>query len=464
MTVNVWRRFAWVNVWMIGFGTAGLWLVLSEPVPAVVFAVVVLVGLLRLPVSLFYGWGERGGSNLNDLARLYLDAWKQLWRQRWILWIFGLVALLMILAALMGEHFAAVLLSDQLDELRAEWSRGPVGSVTSMPIGDRLRLMLPGSLASSSMTVVGRFVPGTGFRLHPLGTPLFALLLLASAGWLNGRLKSLARESEYAREARFIQTLIVPLAVVSVALAVVLPREHWLMLREMAKDGARPYSVPVLVLSVGGLALLSLVVNGALIGALAGSLRRVAQSDRVTGDTFFRDSVRYFRPIAGVYLFLALVGVIVTIPTLLLTMGATVMRSPSSGSLWMSLPRIWGLVSLIFMFVVYAPVIRGTGAWGSIRQGLADWFSHIGEVVSFVALGFTFLMVPVVVLDLSERLLGIRMWPSPFTAGHWLTLAVSGIELLVWALLAAFMAVAVWEFYWRITQAGRSGPPAAEAS
>lgn len=462
--MNVWRRFAWVNVWMIGFGIAGLWLVRSEPVPAVVFAVVVLVGLLRLPVSLFYEPGEGARRNLNDLARLYLGAWKQLWRQRWILWIFGLVALLVILGGLIADYSAAVLLSDQLDELRAEWSRGPVGSVTSMPIGDRLRLMLPGSLASSSMTVVGRFVPGTGFRLHPLGTPLFALLLLASAGWLNGRLKSLAREPEYAREARFIRTLIVPLAVVSVALAVVLPREHWLMLREMAKDGARPYSVPVLVLSVGGLALLSLVVNGALIGALAGSLRRVAQSDRVTGDTFFRDSVRYFRPVAGVYLVLALIAAPIAIPTLLLPMGTTVVWSPSLTSLWMSLPRIWGLVSLIFMFVVYAPVIRGTGAWGSIRQGLADWFSHIGEVVSFIALGFTFLMVPVVVLDLSERLLGINVWPSPFAAGHWVRFAMSAVEALLVALLTAFMAVAVWEFYWRITQAGRSGPPAAEAS
>ncbi len=126
----------------------------------------------------------------------------------------------------------------------------------------------------------------------------------------------------------------------------------------------------------------------------------------------------------------------------------------------MSLPRIWSLVGLVFMFAVYAPVIRGTGAWGSIRQGLADWFSHIGEVVSFVGLGFTFLMVPAAVLELSKMLLGINVWPSPFAAERWVRFGMSGIELLVSALLAAFAAVAVWEFYWRIGRAIGGETPA----
>ncbi|HUV04507.1 MAG TPA: hypothetical protein VMX94_05315, partial [Armatimonadota bacterium] len=155
------------------------------------------------------------------------------------------------------------------------------------------------------------------------------------------------------------------------------------------------------------------------------------------------DGARFFKPLVGVFLlywfFTVRFG----------TVWLSEVRShflqewlyPSLG--FIALISTLGI--LLLMFAPYAVIVRGTGAWGSIRAGFRDWISHAGDVISFVALGITFVSVLLMLRDAVWA--AASVWLNKLSP---LTMLTGAAGALISALLAAFMAVAVWEFYWRI--------------
>ena len=446
-------RFPWVNVWMIAFSAVGIWLTVSGFMGAgsenrapsfrdiagwVLLGVILLVAFWRLPKSLFGGEYDGEQMVMNDLGGLYLAAWRKLWRQKWILWLFGLVCLVSILGMLTDNLLTRHYLAERLAAMTSA-AAAPLGTSHFEWFVSQLRWRS----AYDIYEAPAHFFPSLGLARTPIGQASFVLLVLIPLA--ARRLRALEKGSAHAPELRFMRGLLGPLAIVSaaaiVALIICMVRTY----ADFVAGGLRPSGprVAEFVSSQIWSAVLYVVIVPVLIGGLAGSLRRVASRGTVTADTFLTDGARFFKPLVGVFLlywfFTVRFG----------TVWLSEVRShflqewlyPSLG--FIALISTLGI--LLLMFAPYAVIVRGTGAWGSIRAGFRDWISHAGDVISFVALGITFVSVLLMLRDAVWA--AASVWLNKLSP---LTMLTGAAGALISALLAAFMAVAVWEFYWRI--------------
>ena len=201
--MNLWKRVPWVNLWMMAFGGAGIWVIADTFFSTdsiypyggtVVIAIVVLggvglVGFVRLPLSFFSESSQKGLTNLSHIAGVYVNAWKGVWRRKWILVLFGLIAALNLTGdlteATLTRHFFAA---------RAH----EMGHSNSTPL-EHLPLILSGSLPGAIVSVLKWFFPRSCLDTDAGVTVILIL------PWLYLRLGRLRSDEEYARGARFLQ-------------------------------------------------------------------------------------------------------------------------------------------------------------------------------------------------------------------------------------------------------------------
>ena len=283
---------------------------------------------------------------------------------------------------------------------------------------------------------------------------LYSVAFLTAAIWLNGRLKKLQAEQDYAGPARFASTVFAPLGICAVGVA--LAGEWYVVSVYMAllRHGSVPPHLRLTpawwhLLPPFGVLFYS-VVGGLVMGGVVGSLKRVRSGDAVTGDTFFRDAVRYFKPLSAMYLLIGLLGILPYTPSTLVQVlrlggGLRDVLYSLTSSLFFVAGSLLALASPLLMLVPYVAVDRDVGAWQAIGRGLREWFSNAWAAVSFVCLGISFVVVPLAVWNIAREL-------SLMVAGRgWSMVPSYALGAAVGCLVTAFMSVAVWEFYWRIT-------------
>jgi len=453
-------RFPWVNVWMIAFSAAGIWITVSGFLDAgsenrapsfqdiagwALLGVILLVAFWRLPKSLFSGEYDGEQMVMNDLGGLYLTAWRKLWRQRWILRLFGLVCLINILGGViysLAWHY--------FPEQLAATNGLSIGAYSGDSPFQYFAAMLRQALANSVYASIWHFFPSVGLDQSLVVAMLsfVATLFFIPAAWKW--LRAMAGGSLDAREITVMRGLLTYLTVLSVAAIPAL-----MMLLTQYHAGAANHwgrrVTPGLqsILSWPWSLAASVVIAPILIGGLAGSLRRITAQETVTAHTFLIDVVRFFTPLTRIFLVFWLFEAALGAPWFFVIGRDGVPGWPQTYSQFATL--ISTLIALLLMFAPYAVIVRGTGAWGSIRVGFRDWISHAGDVVSFVALGITFITVFLVLRDM------VTVWVAPQSP---LTMLTGAAGTLIYVLLAALMAVAVWEFYWRITQTEKAEAPA----
>ena len=398
-------------------------------IPAfIVLGLIWVVGFIRLPIMFFYEPGEPKLINLNHLAGVYLRGWKGLWRRKWMLWVFGLVGVVNLLAGLGEQILSTHYLAAKYEESLRNMGAVPVHGFQT----------LVGKFPEVTRDTLNWFFPRTGLSNYTGGIVLTAAALVIALPWLYLRLGRLRREETYSRDAQFLQIALLSAGVVAVAILATVPRNFILGLQGMAEGSSGSYDPTSMLLITGGAWLLvEAGLNAFLIAGLLGLLK---DGGRITVDLFVRNAVCHFRPVAGVYFLLAVVtGIFGLLPL------SKTLAQPSYSTLQTYL-AVWSIVSagfLVLMLVPFVIVVRGIGAWEGIKLGVGQWFRSAGQAVSFIALGVTFL-IPVL---LAKTAIGLLL---PQRAVK--SIALAPVNVAVDILLTAVMLLAVWEFYQLISK------------
>lgn len=436
----MWKRVPWVNLWMMVFSAAGIAVVAygfsgtygipGGPMRITIMALVILgtvglVGFIRLPFTFFYEPGEPGILNLNHLARVYLTAWKGLWRRKWMLRVFGMVA---------GVDLLAWLIESMLTRRYLAAGGGQFGMHNATPLKD-----LPGAMAAELAEIttdaLGWFSPRTGLSSGTIGIVVISALLILALPWVYLRLDRLRRQAAYSADARFVQWALISLGIIGVAILASVPRTYIIGLQSFAQGDHSHWSAAIRASSRASYAwmLAEVGLSAFLIGGLIGSLKR--ENERVTLDSFLETAAHYFKPLAGLYLLLAGVAFAFQLFPFIVTGGTPSNRFMEA---YLAVISLMTVINLLFLLVPFTIVTGELGAWKGIKRGVREWFSHAGQMISLIALGITFLMPVLLLQEAVSRLL------LPFST---VGIAVMPLRVAVILVLTAVMLLAVWGFY-----------------
>lgn len=409
------RKFSLFSIWMVLLALGGIVFLLFLPgarksvvaiVAAIPFLAIGIVGLAR-------------SSRVGGCLVIYSDSWSLLWRRKWLPGIFIVFALISFI-----ESAFLFIVTPRPETLR------------HMGMPTNFIEQLRSALSSSQYIVPDTFTPHIW-----VGGWILSVILIGVLIWLHGYLKAAPSDAVDTPDARAVRKWIIPLVAVTLVNVAQISVYNLVILfpsglgRTMAHY--LPISQAVSILSI----LISIFFNGILIGGIAASLDRIKRGDAVSLETFVSDSVRLFKRVAGVYGFLNLVAIL---PKYILTGAFMFLLRPKSSPQVQDYsllgPQIWSLIALVFMFAPYAAAKLGLRSWASIKQSVRDWISHAWDVVSFIAVGYSLMIVPIAVLDAAIRA----------AYGSYIYFFWDFILTLLSALFLPLFAVAVWEFYSRL--------------
>lgn len=429
------RRVPWLNLWMIFFGVVAMWLMVPNFLhhrfrdavswtdfifAFLMLGAVVLVGIVRMPNL------SQDVPTLDEIGGVYLRAWKQLWRRKWILRLFGLVAGLNLLGAMVG----VLLLPNYLRS-----GNMPINN----PLQRCLSLLAPWQLMRTVLHSTSYFFPRSGISSNIY--PTTALILLVLLPWLLKRIGRI--RSELPAEAQFVRMALISAGIIALA-ELALSTRHYISAYQMvprpfhaslsqAFSAARTnlhvniQNQPRLPYYAWELAV-GCIFTPVILGGLIGSLRA---GGRVTVDSFLSNSVRYFKPIAGIRL-------LMTLWLDVFQWGAYPHWPIGLRQVFASLDQLAAVAVLLIIFAPIIAVMQDSGWWTSVKASMAHWRLHLWQIVSFAAVGITFLAV---VLTFNYLLGAVSI------GSYWVTLALLPVRVVVEILMIAVMLLAVWEFY-----------------
>lgn len=443
------RRIPWINLWMIVFGVAAIGLIIVDYrsfvysdtrfaliTALVIQAVIVLIGVLWLPVPILGKEDVKKTPSLSDLAMVYLDACKQLWQRKWLLRLFGIIAAL----NLMGGLIETIISTHYLAARAAE-----MGYLKPTPL-QHLPHLLASRLPHVTVNSLNWFFPRSGLSTSTGGIMVIAAALLLTLPWLYSRLARLRKEEAYSKDAQFLQSALVSCGIIALAVLAVVPRSFILGLQDIAKGVNRfPDPMYAFVVASSVWMLVQATLNASIVSGTVGLLKQ--EQEEVTFDSFLKASVRYFKPIAGLYLLMALILYALEIPQIKMMFSKA---SYHPMQLFAALDTLVTVVTLLLMLVPFAIVGRNLGTWQGIKLGVRQWLANAGRVISLIALGITFL-VPILLLE------SIPNWLIGPT--RWFHISLMPFYVAIDTLLVAVMFLAVWEFYRLITEGGAVEQP-----
>lgn len=438
------KKGSWIALWMVAFSVAGVASLIRQQGPwdqkyytltwfdwgvAILALVTIgLIGLLQMhPASLC-------GKKLN-LARVfdaYRNAAVSIVRQRWILRLFGIIALLRVLGAACETAVYHAAGYGKLAQGMEQMSR-PISLSSAI---DPVASALHNTLARPSM-LFQSCLPHTGLSRAAGDRALLCILMLALAAILHSRLRALRAEPEYAVQARLAPLITLPLLIASIG-AVAFSIE---LIFAITSGRFRQPPAGYMAMSVAITVVTDLffsVVKGFIFGGLVGSLARAVRDETTNSDTFFRDAIRYFAPFAVIFLIFNLPDWL-----LLVVNPAISLRAASLANALLLLEKLCMLALPLLMLAPYAAVVDNTGWLEGIRNGVSDWLSHAWDSIVFVAIGFTFCAVARGT-DISLANVIRRYY------GNWLYVPVLLPAIVINVALAALMTLAIWEFYQQI--------------
>jgi hypothetical protein len=443
------KGFPWVNLWLLVFSVSGIWLVwrtlagagfpsLGADVPYLLALPVLLVigitALYRMPVPFTNEQPDDLEPTLTTLARLYLDAWRTVLRLRWVLILFGVIALVNGLE-LVTQTVVFLPLKNQ------ESQHGLMRlAMQPKPLIEYIQLWLASDLAFKMQSAPGRFMSalGAGTRSGSgVAAPIAIVLLLP---WLGIHLKRMADHPSLGRTARMLRGMLVPIGILALmaASASYLGWKHSIdsMMSHATPNTTGLFTAPVWVWSL----FYELVAVPFLTGGLIGSLLRSTGGKLVSGETFVRDAVRYLLPLMGLVLITTVAGTLVSAPIFVVSVRQA-SRFPEWFGVYNTLiTYVFNIARMLLMLVPYAIVTLGLGSLRGLRTGFVDWMSHQRTMIRFAALGISIFVPVQLIQKAATETLGRST--ASFAVG--LLFAVVNMAIAAW------LSVAVWELYRRI--------------
>lgn len=443
------KGFPWVILWMLVFSVSGMWLIwrildgvgftdLGAEVPYLlalpVLLVIAITALYRIPVPFTNEQPNDPEPTLTTLGRLYLDAWRTVLRLRWLLVLFGAIALVNMLE-LATQTIVFLPLKNQ------ESQHGLMKlAMQPKPLSDYIQSGLVSDLAFKMQSAPGRFMAalGAGTRSGTgVAAPIAIVLLLP---WLGVHLKRMSDHPSLGRTARMLRGMLVPIGILALmaASASYLGWKHTIasIMGHTAPSATALSTAPVWVWSI----LYELIAVPFLTGGLIGSLARSTGGRLVSGETFVRDAVRYLLPLMGLVLIITVVGTLVSAPALVVSV-RHMSRIPEWFGVYNTvITFVLNIARMLLMFVPYAIVTLGLGSLQGLKTGFADWMSHKRTMIRFAALGISIFVPVQLIQKAATETLGQSS--ASFAVG----LLFSIVNMAI----AAWLSVAVWELYRRV--------------
>lgn len=366
-------KFSWINLWMILFSVSGIWLVVRAAgmshyaqifpdviVSLAILGVVLVVGLVDPFLCKTRVQEDDSNTALGDAGSIYSTAWR-LFRQRWFLLIYGVVAAIIVVGVtanlVLGHHFLPY--TAQSDpQSRATLHHGAMSL-------RQMEYMLLSSVPPMVRSTLSMFFPriglsSTGGILQALTA--FAVLTLAIP--VGKKLKILSIDQEWAQHAGLLRAAWVVLVVTALAATVIGVAVK--MFADSMNSAEVRYWVFYTLYHPAELAWVrvqTLVIVPLILGGIIGSLQRTAQAGKVTTETFLKDAARVFKRMAVFFILLWAAGLVLDVPK------------------WILMLRN----------------IRHQQGGLSVREGimrsLRIWKDHTWMSVSFIALGVTIMTV-----------------------------------------------------------------------
>lgn len=457
-------RFYWwlLNFWMIAVGAACIWvfftyqdsltywheredyfgfkyLMLALPVLSVI------VGYVRIP---FRQMREVDGGlpGVNGLGQIYLDAWKTLWGSKRLILVFGVLAMILVLA------YASYPLVAGLEgsvfwqpSVRYLTDFGSFDSRTFVPV-----------LGASQNHVAGWMLPSvTSDAFLPAAEFLFSIAVLAAILRLRRRLREVPEDAQYSAGRAFVRRIMAPLGVcilvVTPGLVPIFSDRLYELLPYNLVGAIVPVSIHVIYLLAIQVSMCGFVVAGVI-----GCVGRLRSGRSVFPGDFTEEAIRFFRPVAGAFLILALARILLETPflwfryrSLIIVPDYSGLQSSLLGSpqhpmepvMKMLYLRLIPFAALPFMFAPFAAVKHGLTAWRGVIQGLRDWGRNAWDCLSMIAVGFSLMVGPLV---------GAQFLPLLAPHSDWPQALLHLCNPLLWVICSAVTMIAVWEFYQRI--------------
>jgi hypothetical protein len=373
----------------------------------------------------------------------YIKAWKEITSRRWIFCLFGFAAALSILGYLMNFVFPY----HHSTSISLATDGRTIGSLRT------LHGNLPLLLWRDIEALLGHFFPGIALGNDWGAGVMLGLAIIVLLPYVNRCLAVHADDPEYGPHIRFVKSLI-PFILV---LAVICFVGFLIMMNDWSHrsaveivHGVRHHHSSLLseiatIPSLFSLSLLKwLVVTPVLIGGLAGSLKRNALGGSITAESSLIDSVRTFKPIAGVYLILYIVRNV--IGNILMTAMNAYRYNAGIASSHMVTAVQWLvavaiiLASVLLMIAPYAAASGERSAWDSAKESIGIWSTKRSNPLYFLAFGVALLTIPTLIASLLASFTAVRLF------GALLYILWDLIEVMI----SIFAAIAVWEFYEQI--------------
>ncbi|MEN6356525.1 MAG: hypothetical protein ABFD83_05500 [Armatimonadota bacterium] len=399
-----------------------------------------VVGILFLLKIFTWQPGDPAPIGLGRYTDLYWRAWKSFWGQRWLNGLFGIVALINVLSAVLMSALTLIMWHPMLQSSAQQ-------PLSNMP--NYFLVMAVSAFKSSGRNILNSFVPKAGLSIASVGGVIIGLIVLVAIIWLYKRIKS----TQSLPGTAYLRTALPIIAIATVsylALDSADMYKSWIQATEMSRQASAANAhinaqttsksvktfkgkrivtqvvhaeMPLTHAGLLGIVVLA-SVNGFLVGGLIMGLKR--QTD--IRAHFLSDCIAQFPSMLLLFL---IYGLLTFTPYLLY-------RLDSAGGLIQFILTI--LTVIAFSFAPFRIADKSErfseSAAGSLRIWRRDW----KQLIPFIALGYMIFAI----VRFAENFL----WYAVVTnKGSYLQLPVYAIFAMVGVLCQAIALMALWEFY-----------------
>lgn len=445
--------FPWVNVWMLVFSIGGIWLIwrtlagtnFMSPGGSLVYwfalpilVVIGIVGVWRFPLPVPEEEAEHPVPVTSEMGELYLHSLRMIRRQKWIMILIGIIALVAVLEGLVESHFF------NRAELKQMIRQNSLFQNAGKPahLLDYIGFDMSTDLAMQVEKAPIGFYPGVNVKMGGILPPVAVLLFIL---WLNGKLSSIGQDKRLKQTVSVIHWLMIPVGIATLAEPVTqyvsMTKIVNMLIQNHAGHSPPQSGILIAVQTWAWYLATTFLISPLIMAGFVGSIKRGANDEPVTGNTFAEDAVKYVRPFVGI----TLVFVIISLPLMIPGWSSLFRGTPITLPPWFTLFNsvtnfVMNLAYMLLMFVPFVVVAQDSGSLRAFGIGAKHWVRNAGNAVAFVALGIT-LVVPVTLIEraLTHMVGSLSVWATPIG----LLFRVIDVVIGVW------LSVAVWELYRR---------------
>ncbi len=338
---------------------------------------------------------DRTPSMLADAVQPYWSAWSRLWRTKWLLWVYGTIALVQAL----GSSAVSFLAYRYHQTIRQDQVGGVFGSgeISITQISNWLQGSLQGaSWAFSSSLQLSK------------GAPLSVLALFLVVWWALPRISRLPGDESARSRAKALSVCLVVAALAEIlwtALWLLMAQRLWVAQAESDLIQRLWPPLALTELAVG------VVVHAAVVGGVVGVLAYGSREDVKTA--FLRNSVRCFAPLA---IFWLIISIACLVPTVMLQSSVGGRVSGTAEAVSIAAQALFGLLDLAILLLIFAPfaiVVGGRGPLEAMKHSAGLWKRLWPGSAGLVAVGAFLYGVVMLVLKLSSYLYKepASLWP-----------------------------------------------------